>query len=135
MQSKFNRGLSLQWAGLVVAISVTGAAHAQTWNYQGSQNHDAAGPAVMGQIMLEEVGGEYKFQMRQVNYDPCYKSSVKASVVRTASTITITPAPLLQGCGPTRFVLNADGSGGVREFLSDGQWRRDEAFRLLTLRK
>lgn len=135
MQSKFNPKQFLKRAGLVMAISVSGAAYAQTWNYQGSMWHDAGGPAVLGQMVLEEVGGEYKFHMLQSNWDNCYKSSMKASVERTQSTITITPTPLISGCAQNRFVLNADGTGGSREYLNGGQWRRDEAFRVLTVRK
>lgn len=131
MQSKFN----LKLFGLVVAISATGAAGAQTWNYQGSQHQDAAGPATMGRITLAESGGEYIFQLQATNPDPCYRTSMKASVIRTPSTITITPAQLVAGCGQVRFVLNTDGTGGFREFLSDGTWRREDANRVLTLRK
>ena len=131
MQSKFSPKLFLTRAGLVVALGVTGAACAQTWNYRGSMKHDAPGPAVLGQMTLEEVGGEYKFQMRQEHYTACYKSPMKASVERTPSTITITPTPIIRGCAQTRFVLNTDGTSGVREFFNGGQWRRDEAFRLV----
>jgi hypothetical protein len=118
-----------------MAILVSGNIYAQTWNYQGSQQHDAVGPSYMGQITLEKIGGEYSFQMQHSNLDPCYKSAMKASVERTQSTITITPTSLIPGCGPVRFVLKTDGTGGFREFLTDGQWRREEANRVLTLRK
>lgn len=138
MQSPSNLKRFFTRAGLVVALGVTAAASsvdAQTWNYQGAQHIDAFGPAVMGQISLEEVGGEYRFRMQHLNADPCYRSPMKASVERAPSTITITPAPLVRGCDQVRFVLNTDGTGGFREFLSDGQWRREEANRVLTLRK
>ncbi|MEJ8839345.1 hypothetical protein [Ramlibacter sp. AN1133] len=121
--------------GLVLAsltILASGNAYAQKWNYL---TYDASGPGSMGQISLEERGGEAEFRMQAVALDSCYRSALKATVERTESTITITPTPRMGGCEKIRFVLNADGSGGYREILNSDSWVREKRDRVLTLRK
>ncbi len=58
--------------------------------------------------------------------DPCMRPT-KASVERTATTITITNQPLMSGCAHLRYIIKADGTGGKVQRRADAsaQWADD----------
>ena len=119
---------------VVAAFLVASQAQAQSWNYQ---TYNSKGPAALGYVTLEEKDGEYTFKMTAPNLDKCQQRELKAAVERTESTITITTAPLMSGCGEYRFVIKADGSGGTTAHkVGDSEWALDrDRDRKMTIRE
>jgi hypothetical protein len=56
-------------------------------------------------------------------------------VARTVDTITFEQAEALSGCERLRFVLRADGSGGIKEVRKGDEWVSSKSDPGLTLRR
>lgn len=128
--------------GLALLLAATPSL-AQTWNYK-AYPRDRNGlydknRFLTGTISFkEEKDGKGLFRMiiASSRPDPCTAASdVPAEVERTPDTVTITVLPTLQGCESFRYVLKADGSGGVRMYRRNDEWKPDGFDHDLTLAK
>ena len=64
----------------------------------------------------------------------CSKVDLKATVEQSESTIIITPIPRVMGCDEVRYIIKADGTGGIREVKNGDNWVPDGIDRKLTIR-
>ena len=78
-------------------------------------------------IHVEEKDGKATFRMISAGKgDPCIsQSDLPAEVQREADTTTITVTPPLAGCEPFRYIIQNDGSGGVRQHRRGERWSND----------
>jgi len=119
-------------AGTLIAVHAT----AESWNYQ---TYYMGQPAAIGYISLEQKDGDNLFRIVAPRLDPCWQREMKALVERKESTIVISPLAAVGYCESevegTRFVINADGSGGVRQVKKGSDWVSEGTKRDLTIRK
>ncbi len=124
---------SRDFAVLVVLGLAAFQLHAESWHYQ-SWNNGSKGD--IGHITLLENGSTATLQFFSgTQMSRCYRTALKAAVERTADTITITTEPIMGGCDTVRFLIKADGSGGVREVKQGDAWVRDVQERDLRLKQ
>lgn len=116
---------------IVIAAMTPIGAQAQKWNFQ---PYAQGKPTSPGYILLEESGGEYRFQLVASNLDSCYRSPMKASVEKTSASLTVTPIFPFRGCGEVRYIIRNDGTGGVRQFKVGEEWKSDGLDRGLSLK-
>ena len=115
----------------ILGLATSSATRAESWNYQ-TYNRDGRAP--VGYITLEGSEGDQRIRIVAPGLDTCYQSDLKATVERTDQSIVITVPPALSGCPEIRFVIKADGTGGIRQVKSGETWTTDRAQRLLTIR-
>jgi hypothetical protein len=111
------------------------AAMAQTWNLVIFDPREGRPwPATL--VLKERDGAATVETVRAGVADPCIRPT-KATVERSATTITITNEPLMQGCAHLRYVIKADGTGGKVQRRADASapWVDDTRERQLTLVK
>ncbi len=131
-----NHHLTLALATLLACAS----AQAQTWEYKSYRKQGMGGQYnkdvfIAGTITVEEKDGKPYFQMNAGPLDGCLRGGVPATVVKTAETTTIEPQISLAGCDKFRYVIQNDGSGGIREHLRGEQWLNDKFDHGLTPKK
>ena len=107
------------------------AVSAQKWSYQPYARDGS--PSTPGYILLSDKGDDSTLQWFSGRMDQCQVGALKAKVERTDSAITITLEPKMMGCNWLRFVLKADGTGGVFEIKDGDTWRPDRFDRKLVL--
>jgi|SRR5450631_192772 hypothetical protein len=127
----------------VICISVAGLlasalASAESWDYRTYAPGSASrlgGASAPGYLTLQEKAGESRINIVAPNLNACYESELQASVERTDQSIVITVMPRFPSCEEVRFVIKADGTGGVRQVKRGGAWADDGTERGLTIRK
>jgi hypothetical protein len=98
---------------------------AQTWNLVVFDPRE--GKPWPATLVLKESGGAATVEtVRAGVNDPCMRAT-KASVERSAATITITNQPLMSGCAHLRYIIKADGTGGKVQRRADAnaEWADD----------
>jgi hypothetical protein len=118
--------------GAVAAALILGAglashsAWAQSWEYksykktmggQYDKNH-----FVVGTISIEQKDGHSFFRMIAGGVDVCYRGALPASVTRTDALTTIEVTQPVTGCDVFRYLINNDGSGGIKEVKVGESW-------------
>lgn len=115
---------------ITVAAALTlfaAAAHAQTWEYKSYKRGGQGGQYdptryVSGTISVEEKDGRSWFRMIAGAIDVCYSGALPVKVTRTDATTTIEVEQPVAGCEEFRYVINNDGSGGIKETRRGERW-------------
>ncbi len=118
---------------LCTAALAASSSVAQTWNYKAylkdprNGQYDATRFRTTT-ISIEEKDGQWSFRMTNSGKgDPCIsRSALPAEVQKTEQTTTITVTPLLADCEPFRYVIQNDGSGGVKQYRRGDNWVADK---------
>ncbi|HMN78045.1 MAG TPA: hypothetical protein PKC97_18475 [Burkholderiaceae bacterium] len=128
-----SRGVLRACALLCGAALAASSAVAQTWDYKAyikdprNGQYDATRFRTTT-ISIEEKNGQWSFQMTNPGKgDPCIsRGALPAEVQKTEQTTTITVTPLLADCEPFRYVIQNDGSGGVKLYKRGDNWVADK---------
>ena len=120
-------------AFLSLAVASTAVfAEKQSWEYKSYIKDRTSGQYTKDRfltstIQVEEKDGKATFRMISAGKgDPCInQSDLPAEVQREAGTTTITVTPPLAGCEPFRYIIQNDGSGGVRQHRRGERWSND----------
>lgn len=115
-------------ASLLLPLLASG----QTWDYKAVKKGRNGETEIAGSLTLDEKG---QSMLIQGPGGPCYARSVPVVVTRDADTITIEQTEALAGCERMRFVIRADGSGGLKEVHKGDEWVRSKSDPGLTLRR
>lgn len=115
----------------VIALVASSVA-AQTWDYKSFKKDPRNGQYDKDRfrtttISIEEKDSVWSFRMATPGKgDPCFnRGAMPAEVQKSAETTVITVTPLLADCEPFRYVIQNDGSGGVKQLQRDGRWVSD----------
>lgn len=116
-----------------VAAIAASSATAQTWDYKAYLKDPTSGQYSPTRfrtttISIEEKDGQWSFRMTNPGKgDPCIsRGALPAEVQKTEQTTTITVTPLLADCEPFRYVIQNDGSGGVKLHKRGDNWVADK---------
>ena len=80
----------------------------------------------VGNISLQEKGGQALFTMTAGTVDACLRGGIPATVTKSDETTVIELQTALAGCDKVRYVIRNDGSGGNREHLRGDKWVNDK---------
>ena len=135
MPTRFNTIAALRRIGLALAAAASpglAQAQVQTWNYKSYIKDPVSGQYSKERfrtstVKIEEKDGKVMFRMiASGRGDLCISASdLPAEVQRMPETTTITVTPPLASCEPFRYVINNDGSGGVRLYRKGDGWVPD----------
>ncbi len=116
----------------VVALAASSAV-AQTWDYKAYTKDPRNGQYdptrfVTATVSIEEKDGKWTFRMVTPGRgDPCIsRGGLPAEVEKTEQTTVITVTPLLADCPVFRYVIQNDGSGGIKLNKRDDKWVPDK---------
>ncbi len=112
---------------LAAALGLCASAHAQTWEYKSYKRGGQGGQYdptryVSGTISVEEKDGKHWFRMIAGAVDVCYAGALPVKLTKTDATTTIEVEQPVSGCEEFRYVINNDGSGGVKETRRGERW-------------
>jgi hypothetical protein len=116
--------------GLAILLAVcSAAAPAQTWEYKSYKKDGPGGQYdpnryVTGTISVEEKDGKHWFRMVAGAVDVCYRGALPVMVAKTDATTTIEVEQAVSGCEEFRYVINNDGSGGIKEIRRGERWAK-----------
>jgi hypothetical protein len=119
---------TLVLAGLL-ALAAAAPAQAQTWEYRSYKRSGQGGQFdptryVTGTISVEEKDGRSWFRMIAGSVDVCYAGALPVKVAKTDATTTIEVEQPVAGCEEFRYVINNDGSGGIKETRRGDRWAK-----------
>ena len=123
------RACVLVCAGALVAPF----ANAQTWDYKAYQKDPRNGQYDATRfrtttISIEEKDGQWSFRMTNPGKgDPCIsRGALPAEVQKSDQATVITVTPPLADCKAFRYVIQNDGSGGVKQYQHGDKWVADK---------
>ncbi len=105
------------------------SAVAQTWEYKSYKKSGAGGSYdkdrfVTGTISVEEKDGKHFFRMTAGALDACYRGELPVVLTKTDATTTIESQMTMAGCDDFRYVINNDGSGGLKYNKRGERWAK-----------
>src|SRR4051812_13733805 len=116
----------------LAAVTAVAVADTQSWEYKAYMKDRLSGQYSKERyqtstVSVDEKDGKASFRMITPGRgDPCFsKGELPAEVERTTDTVTVTVTPALTGCEPFRYVIRADGSGGVKQNRRGDRWVDD----------
>jgi hypothetical protein len=126
------RAPALALAAVLAVTAGLAAAQTQSWNYKSYPRDRNTGQPrkdlfLSSTVHLTEKDGRTVFRMIAPGRgDPCISASdLPAEVERSAETLTITVTPALTGCEAFRYVIQNNGSGGIRLIRRSERWTPD----------
>jgi hypothetical protein len=126
---------------LAACALLAGTAQAQTWEYKAYKKQGMGGQTdkdsfTTGTISIEEKDGQASFRMAAGSSGVCYRGSLPATVTKTDTTTVIEVTKPVSGCEEFRYVIQNDGSGGVKEYRRSGdEWVKSKFDHGLTPKK